>query len=133
MTKSHRTRGSCFVESALIFGLFVQIVFGTIEAARFMYFYNWVSYAAREGTRWASVRGTTSGHQAAASDVQTFVKNQAVTYDPANVTVLTTWSPDEKPGSTVTVEVEYAYRPLIGFIFQNSLTLNAQSKSVISQ
>ena len=34
------------------------LMFGIIDFSRALYAYHWVSYAAREGTRWASVRGT---------------------------------------------------------------------------
>ena len=127
------TTGSTLVESALALGVFLQIVLGTIEAGRFLYFYNWISYAAREGTRYACVRGSSSSHPAAASDVQTFIMNQAVTYDPSNVTVTTTWSPNNNPGSAVKVEVDYAYSPLIGFIVPAAVTIKAKSQMVISQ
>jgi Flp pilus assembly protein TadG len=126
-------RGSTLVESALVLGLFVQMIFGIMEAARFMYFYNWVSYAAREGTRYACVRGSSSTQPASASDIQTFIMNQAVTYDPSNVTVATTWLPNNSRGSTVAVKVSYAYHPLIGIIFPAAMSLSATSKMVISQ
>jgi len=35
-------------------------MFGIIDFSRALYAYHWVSYAAREGSRWASVRGTSS-------------------------------------------------------------------------
>jgi TadE-like protein len=34
------------------------LMFGIIDFSRALYAYHWVAYAAREGTRWASVRGT---------------------------------------------------------------------------
>ena len=127
------TRGSTLVESALVFALFVHVIFGIVEAGRLMYFYNWVAYAAREGTRYACVRGSSSTHPASAADVRTFVMNQAVTYDPSNVTVSTTWRPNNNAGSAVDVEVDYAYRPLIGFIIPRAITISSKSEMVISQ
>jgi TadE-like protein len=41
---------------ALVLILF-PLMFGIIDFSRALYAYHWVSYAAREGTRWASVRG----------------------------------------------------------------------------
>ena len=110
----------------------MQIVFGFMEAGRAMYFYNWVSYAAREGTRYACVRGQSSSHSATAADVRTFVINQAVTYDSTNITISTTWVPDNKPGSLVKVKVDYAYHPLTGLFFP-SFTMSSSSSMVISQ
>ena len=59
--------------------------------------------------------------------------NQAVTYDPSNVTVSTTWRPNNNAGSAVDVEVDYAYRPLIGFIIPRAITISSKSEMVISQ
>jgi hypothetical protein len=64
---------------ALIFLLFPSM-FGIIDFSRAMYAYHWVAYAAREGTRWASVRGAdcvglTGGCPAAATDIQTYVQS----------------------------------------------------------
>jgi Flp pilus assembly protein TadG len=127
------TDGSTLVESALVFGLFVHIIFGIVEASRLMYFYNWVAYASREGTRYACVRGSSSSHPASAADVRNFVMQQAITYDSSNVTVSTTWRPNNNAGSAVEVEVDYAYRPLIGFIISKAFTIRSKSDMVISQ
>ena len=128
-----RRAGSTLIESALVFALFIQMVLAVVEAARVMYFYNWVAYAAREGTRYASVSGSSSNHVSTAASIQTFVLNQAVTYDSTNVTVTTTWIPNNSSGSSVKVTVAYAYHPFIGLIFPAALTLTSSSEMVISQ
>jgi Flp pilus assembly protein TadG len=56
--RASRARGSTLVEFALvaIFVLF-PLMFGIIDFARAAYAYHYVSFAAREAARWASVRG----------------------------------------------------------------------------
>ena len=126
-------RGNTLLESALVIQVFVLLVFGAIEFGRLIYTYNFIAYAAREGTRYASVRGNDSGHPASASAVSTYVKGEAIALKSANITVTTTWSPDNHAGSVVRVKVSYTYAPLLRFILPNSLSLASTSQTVISQ
>jgi Flp pilus assembly protein TadG len=53
-----RERGSALVEFALVSVLVLfPLIFGIVDFARAAYAYHYVSFAAREATRWASVRG----------------------------------------------------------------------------
>jgi Flp pilus assembly protein TadG len=55
---TRRERGSTLVEFALVAVLILfPLLFGIIDFARAAYAYHYVSFAAREATRWASVRG----------------------------------------------------------------------------
>jgi Flp pilus assembly protein TadG len=51
--------GSSLVEYALIFILFITMLLGIMDFCRMLYAYHFVSNAAREATRYASVRGST--------------------------------------------------------------------------
>jgi Flp pilus assembly protein TadG len=51
--------GSGLVEYALIFILFITMILGIMDFCRMLYAYHFVSNAAREATRWASVNGST--------------------------------------------------------------------------
>jgi Flp pilus assembly protein TadG len=59
--KDGRTeRGAAAVEAALMLSLIIlPLIFGIMDFSRAMYAYHFVAYAAREGSRWASVRGST--------------------------------------------------------------------------
>jgi Flp pilus assembly protein TadG len=52
-------QGSGLVEYALIFLLFITMLLGIMDFCRMLYAYHFVSSAAREATRYASVRGST--------------------------------------------------------------------------
>jgi Flp pilus assembly protein TadG len=55
---TERERGSTLVEFALVAVLILfPLMFGVIDFARAAYAYHYVAFAAREATRWASVRG----------------------------------------------------------------------------
>jgi Flp pilus assembly protein TadG len=128
-----RQRGSSLVEGALCFTVFLMILFGMIDFGRAVFAYNFISYAAREGARYAIVRGQSSGHAAIPSDVTSFVKQEAIGLDPSAITVNTTWTPDKNAGSTVQVQVQYSFQPIVPYMPSGPLNFSSTSKMLISQ
>jgi Flp pilus assembly protein TadG len=126
-------RGSELVETALVTIPFFALILGIITAGYLVFTYGTVAFAAQQGARWASVRGASSGSPATAATVQTYVEGQAVGLSSNSLAVQTTWSPNNQPGSTVTVQVTYTATPLASFNFPNSLSLSSSSSTTISQ
>jgi Flp pilus assembly protein TadG len=124
-------RGNTILEGALCLTIFLMILFGIIDFGRMVFAYNFVSYAAREATRYAVVRGTTNATNAAA--LTTFVQNEAVGLNTTALTVTPTWTPDHTPGSTVQVVVSYTFRPIAPYVPVGPFTLSSTSKMLISQ
>ena len=125
-------RGSTLVEGALCFTVFLMIIFGTIDFGRMVFAYNFVSYSAREATRYALAHGTK--YPVSADNLTTFVKNEAIGLDPSAITVTPTWSDtNHVPGSTVQVQVQYAFQPIAPYMPTGLLTLSSTSKMLISQ
>jgi Flp pilus assembly protein TadG len=52
-----RARGQALVEFALVFPLFVLLLFGLVDLGRLAYINNAIAEAAREGARWGTVQG----------------------------------------------------------------------------
>lgn len=127
-----RSGGNAIVETALCLLLFLTIFIGIMEFAMGVFTYNFVSYAAREGTRYAATRGSLSGAPATADSVRTRVRSQVVALDPSLLAVATTWNPNNIPGNTVTVDVRYPITPLVGFVLGN-ITVGATSTMTIAQ
>ncbi|MGA2215083.1 MAG: TadE/TadG family type IV pilus assembly protein [Bryobacteraceae bacterium] len=125
--------GSAILETALSILCYFLIVFGMIEFSQATYAWNFVSYAARNATRYASVHGATSQSIATAQDVTNVVVAQAVALNSSNLTVTTTWSPNNQPGSIVQVQVSYVYNPLLILVFRSAQTFSSTSKMVILQ
>lgn len=131
--------GSGLVEYAVIVILFMSMLLGIADFSRALYAYHFVSSQAREAARYAMVRGcsTISTHcptAATASDIQTFVKNVPLGIDSGKVTVPTpTWTPDHKPGSVVSVEVDYAFNFMFPFVSNSTLNFKSTSQMVITQ
>jgi len=119
------------VEFAFSVTAFLMLVFCTINAARVIYAYNFVSYAAREGSRYAAVHGSIAVKPAAASDIKNLVLAELHGLDPNGVVVNSTWTPDNKPGSLVKVQVQYTWNFTTVFYNFAPLTLSSTSQMVI--
>jgi Flp pilus assembly protein TadG len=137
-------RGQTAVEFALSVVAFSILLFGIIGFGIAVYDYNFVSDAAREGARYASVHGkdslaplTTAG---ASSTVKTFILNQATAINPNRLTVIVgtivggnnTSPADFSPGNSAQVIVTYKAPLPIPFITQ-TVTVASSSQMVISQ
>jgi Flp pilus assembly protein TadG len=128
-----RGRGAALIESALVLLLFLTLVLGTIEIGRMVFAYNFVSWAASSGSRFASVRGERSGQPASAKDVRDFVMARAIGVDPRAVAVQTAWTPNALPGSVVRVTVSYDFTPLVGFLPAGRARFGSRSEATITQ
>jgi Flp pilus assembly protein TadG len=143
--------GAAMVEFALASTILLTLVFGVLGMSMALYSYHYVSYAAREGTRYAIVRGSTcpaalSGCPAYGTgvDVQTYLRGfNYPGIKPSALTVTTTWpsssgcspssNPCDNPGNLVQVTVSYVFPVAVPFVPLNNLTMTSTSQMVISQ
>jgi len=115
------------VEFAIVCVIFLFVLVGIVEFGRAAWIKNSITAGARDGARYAAVRGSQSGRTATSDSVTNYVTSK-VRVTPVSVT--TTW-PDGKrnPGSNVQVTVKYRYTPLLALPFADSLS--SVSKMVI--
>lgn len=114
------------VEFSIVSFLFILLLLGIGEFGIATWAKNSVADAAREGTRFAIVRGQKSGQVTTSAAVQTYVQSRSALKP---VTVTTVWTPDKQAGSVVAVTVSYAFKR-VGLIIPNK-TLSSTSKMVI--
>lgn len=149
-----REEGQMLVEFAMASLVLIPILFGSIEACLGFYSYNFVADAAREATRYAMVRGSTSCQNTPGlvncgfndgttnGPIQSYV--QGLGYPGArNLTATVTWLPANssvpcptacnQPGNQVQVTVKYNFLFGVPFIPSTALTLSSTSSMVISQ
>jgi Flp pilus assembly protein TadG len=125
--------GNMMLETALCLIFLFSIMFGVVEYSRLMYAFNFVSYAAQSATRYASLRGATSSSPVTASQVTTYVGSLAMGLDPTQLSVNTSWSPSNQPGSNVQVIVAYTQNPLLTMVLPNSIQVTSTSTMVVLQ
>ncbi|HEY1496574.1 MAG TPA: TadE family protein [Candidatus Solibacter sp.] len=127
-------RGSTLVESSVVAAVFLLLLAGIMEFGRLGFAYNAVSFAAQRAARYAAVRGGDSGHPASATDVETTAKSYTVALDNTKVTVTTTWTPDNRSGSTVQVKVSYDFGTVLTpLASSNVLTVQTTAREIINQ
>ena len=131
VTRRHPRRGSALIETALSFSAFLLLTFGVMEFSMAVFAYNFCSYAARDATRWASVRGSSIASPATNDDIKAFVKSQAVGLISNSIGVTTTWVPDNSPGSEVRVAVTYDVIPLAGLAIKNTLKVGSTAQTTV--
>jgi Flp pilus assembly protein TadG len=157
----HRLRdeeGASLVETALASTIFLAMLLGAFQMTMALYTMNYVAEAAREGSRYAMVRGSTScantpsltNCNATPDQVQTWVRGRGFpSIKSGNLTVTTTWSTASgtypttwtactsgtcnAPGNQVKVVAVYAYSLAIPLVPQLSFNLTSTSRMVISQ
>jgi hypothetical protein len=139
------SRGQALAEFALVAPMFLLIFFGIIEAGRFIFYYETLNNATREGARYAIVNGANTlgcptGPAAPGStpcdttgdDVRERVRDAAFGVMGAGVTVDPQWSPDNGRGSTVRVTATYTYTSLIPLVPFPAITVEAESSLVVN-
>jgi Flp pilus assembly protein TadG len=125
--------GAALVEFAFMALLFFTLIFAIIEFSRLMLMYHHVGNAAREGSRYAIVHGSSDNTSIAdEQNVEDYVRSVSA-LDPNHVFVTTTWPNGNKnPGSPVKVTVDYTFNFNLPILFGSGIPLRSTSKMVIS-
>jgi Flp pilus assembly protein TadG len=143
-------RGTSTVEFALGAALLFMSVVGIMSMAFALYSYNVVSESAREGARYAIVRGSSchfaTACPATAANIQTYVQGLGFPgINTKNLTAATAWAayptggactPNagcDNPGNQVTVTVSYSFPVVIPFVPHRTLSMSSTAAMVISQ
>ena len=139
-------------EFALVVPIFFLLLFGIIEAGRFMFYYETLNNATREGARYAIVHGVNSfdctgppGSGAAGpcdpggADVKQRVRDAAFGVLGSWVDVDADWyqadgvtAGDNSRGMTVTVIAEYTYSTLVPLVPLPEISVKAESSLVVN-
>jgi Flp pilus assembly protein TadG len=128
-----RESGQAMVEYAILSVAFFTMLLFVIDGGRILWNYITVADAARVGARYAVVHGSKSMAPVGPGSYTALTQNvqsAAVGLTPANLTVTATWTPNNDPGSSVTVDVTYLAQPITG-MFWGGQTLTLQARSVM--
>ena len=108
--------GTIAVEFALVFPVFLILVFLLVELGNVLYKHNSLSYAVQEATRFAIVHGSTADQPATEDDIEAELNDRLVGIDPGDVAVEMTFTPDNSPGGIVAVQATLPYDPVVPFV-----------------
>ena len=133
--------GQSLIEFSITLGILMCLVFALIEFALAFYSYGMISESAREGTRYAIMRGstcqTTAGGSctASAAAVSSYVSNLGYPNLGGGAMAVTTTFPDgnQSAGSRVLVTVNYTFPITLPLLPRNTWTMIASSEMSIMQ
>lgn len=144
-------RGQALAEFALVAPFFFLVLFAIVEAGRFMFYYEVLNNATREGARYAIVNGANSfdctgppGPSAkgpcdpSGEDVKVRVRQAAFGVLGTGVLVAPCWvgnggcDGNNDRGNTVKVAATYTYSTLIPIVPLPPITVEAESSLVIN-
>jgi Flp pilus assembly protein TadG len=155
-------RGSAIMETAMSTVIFLTFLFGIFETGFALYTYFFISEAAREGTRYAIVRGSTAGGsgtacasysaydcQASKAQIKSYIQNLGLPgINPANMTIPDpVWTaytnaantcpaspnPCNSPGNQVAITVQYNFPFVLPFAPKLTYTMSSTSAMIIAQ
>jgi Flp pilus assembly protein TadG len=127
--------GTTTAEFAIIALVTLLIVFGILVGSFGIYRYQQVASLARRAARYAAVHGSNyaqkTGQPAATRDeiYNKVILPNAVMLDASRLSVNLAWAPSTKPGSTVTVTVQYSWAAEAIF---GSLNLKSAATDMVS-
>ena len=145
--------GSALVEFAFCSVILLTLTFGIMASCLALYSYHFISHAAREGTRYAIVRGSncsTNGNftsncpVATSAAIQTYLRSLALPGIPSSyLTSTTVWSVDgthwsstptnyNSPGDIVKVTVNYSLPVTIPFVASRTLSMSSTAQMIIA-
>jgi Flp pilus assembly protein TadG len=155
LPERERDKGSALVEFGLAAATVLLVLFLIVDVGRALYAYNWISNAARQGTRFAMVRGKTCDpllatycqtnsmpRGAQSSDITNYVDSLAVGIDttPGVLTVIShcyvsgTPAPDPPCTAQTWVQVQVLYNfHFLSPLFPLSWTMQSTSERVVQQ
>jgi Flp pilus assembly protein TadG len=126
--------GQAMAEFALVATPCLMLFFGVINFALALYSYDFVCYSAQQAVRYATVHGSTATTVVSSTDVHNYVNTLVVgVLNTNSMTVNTTWAPNNKPGSIVTVVVSYNFPPLTNLVSSVTIPLTRTAAMVITQ
>jgi Flp pilus assembly protein TadG len=146
--RRHRERGSALAETAVIMTVLLMLMFGIIDFGRALYTYSFVAQLAREGARWAIVRGgdctVIDNCPATSTNLLTYVKslNEGATNASSITANLSFQAPpsgigcstsgNNAPGCVAKVTVTYPFTFMLPFLPKAGITMTGTSEMVIS-
>jgi len=134
LRRNRSERGVAMVEAGLVLPIVFMLFFGFIQFALILGAFNSAAYGCRQATRYAIVHGSTAPAPCTAAQLQNIVKANSLMAAAATVSVPSpVWTPDNTPGSSVTVSATLTFNLAVPFVKIHLFTVTTSSTMDIVQ
>jgi len=121
------------IEYALILSVFFILIYGFVQICMVLFGFNNVTYASRIAVRYAVVHGSTATYTCTSTDISNIITPLLWGAPSGGTTIVTTWSPNNTPGSSVSIKVAVQYSPKIPFFANRIFTVGTTAYGTILQ
>ena len=121
------------IEYALVLSIFFMTVYAFIQFCLIIFGFNNATYASRMAVRYAAIHGSTATYTCTSTDISNIITPLLWGAPSGGTTITTTWSPDNAPGSTVSITVAVIYSPKLPFFPSRLFTVGATAYGTILQ
>ena len=124
-------RGAAGVEFAMLSTVYLTMLLGIVEVGRYIADRQDLMSAVHTAGRYAIVHGSSSSSPATAASLQTMVGSHLALINSSSVTSTASFSPNNNPGSKVTITASYTWKPLVSLLHLPNATISATSSATI--
>lgn len=148
MNERRFERGVSLPETAIVMAVLLALMFGIMDFGRALYTYSTVAQLARQGARWAVVRGSNCTVYASAcpaqsgsTDIEPYIRSiSAGGMDANSIHASLSWPPPcsstsetaNQAGCTASVTVSYRFNFLLPWMPSSSINMSSTSAMVIA-
>ncbi len=123
--------GSAAVEFALVSTAYTAMLLGVVQIALYVADQQDLISAVHATGRYAIVHGSSSSSPATIAALKQMVGSKLIVINSASVTANASFSPNNSPGSTVTITASYTWKPIVPLLHLPSATISATSAATI--
>lgn len=124
-------RGAAGVEFAMLSTVYLTMLLGIVEVGRYVADRQDLMSAVHTTGRYAIVHGSSSSSPASATTLQQMVGNHLALISSSSITATASFSPNNNPGSNVTITASYTWKPLVPLLHLPNATITATSSATI--
>lgn len=123
--------GAPAVEFALTSLVFLTMLLGVAEVARYVADRQDLMSAVHATGRYAIVHGSSSSAPTTVAALETMVGSKLVLINASSIHATASFTPNNNPGSQVTITATYTWKPLVPMLHLPNATITATSAATI--
>ncbi len=123
--------GAAAVEFALVSTFYLTLLFGVLEVGLYVADQQDLISAVHSAGRYAIVHGSSSSSPASAATLEQMVGAKLMLINSSSITANASFSPNNSPGSKVTITASYTWKPIVPLLHLPSATISATSAATI--